>query len=104
MRLKASCCGALFVAFAASQAQTFGRQPEPTIRTSTRIVAVTIVATRSDGSDVDDLRPSKLRVFDDGKPQTIVSFERMETGPATDTGAASASSYPTATLPKNLLK
>jgi VWFA-related protein len=41
-------------------------------------VDVAIQATRSDGSPVQDLKASDLRVFDNGKPQTIVSFETLE--------------------------
>jgi VWFA-related protein len=58
-------------------------QSVPTIRTSTEVVLVPIVATRSDGSKVKDLRPSELRLFDNGKSQTVLSFERMGVTSAT---------------------
>lgn len=74
----------------AAQAQT-SDQSVPMLRTSTRIVDVPIVATRSNGSPVEDLRPSELRVFDNGKPQTIASFELLEPPPATSQGTAGRS-------------
>src|SRR5665213_2863217 len=81
MRTQIVWCVALLVAVSLAQAQASG-QSVPTIHISTRIVAVTIVATRSDGSPVEDLRPCDLRVFDNGKPQTVASFEAMESTPA----------------------
>jgi VWFA-related protein len=77
MRMQILCHVALLVAISAAQAQT-SDQSVATFHTSTRIVAVAIAATRSDGSPVEDLRPSDVRVFDNGKPQTIASFEAME--------------------------
>lgn len=50
----------------------------PTIRMSTRIVLVPIVATRSNGSQISDLSPSDLQVSDNGQVQTILSLERTD--------------------------
>ena len=57
-------------------------ETEPTIRMSTRIVLVPIVATRVNGSQVDDLSPSDLQVFDNGQVQTILSLERTDSASA----------------------
>lgn len=85
-RIQTLCHVALLVAMStAAQAQT-SNQSVPMLHTSTRIVTVTIVATRSNGSLVKNLRPSELRVFDNGKPQTIASFEPLEASPATSQG------------------
>lgn len=73
---------ALFTATSVVQGQS-STQSVPTIRTSTEVVLVPIVATRSDGSKVKDLRPSELRLFDNGKSQTVLSFERMGVTSAT---------------------
>lgn len=85
MRLTTLCGFALLVGVSAAQAQT-SSQSVPTLRTSTRIVAVTIVATHSNGSPVEDLRSSDLRIFDNRKPQTIASFDALESSPARSLG------------------
>ncbi len=81
MGIRALCSVAMLVAVSTAQAQV----SEPTLHTSTRIVAVTIVATHSNGSPVNDLRASDIRVFDNKKEQTIASFEAMETSSTRDT-------------------
>ncbi len=46
-------------------------------RSDTRAVEVTVVATRGDGSIVNDLRKDEIRVFDNNREQAIASFEKM---------------------------
>jgi len=78
MDLRVFCGILLLVAMNTLHAQT--SQPDgsiPTFRVTTQIATVPIVATRSDGSAVDDLHAADLHVFDNGKPQTIRSFESM---------------------------
>jgi len=48
----------------------------PTFQAGTRVVEINIAATHS-GQPVTDLRAEDLRVFDNGKEQTIASFERI---------------------------
>ncbi|HEX4133638.1 MAG TPA: VWA domain-containing protein [Bryobacteraceae bacterium] len=48
----------------------------PSFRATTRVVEVSVVATRSGDKPVDDLRPGELRLFDNNQEQTIVSFEK----------------------------
>jgi VWFA-related protein len=56
---------------------TAAGQTPPAFRAGTRVVEVTIVATRSGDRPVDDLRASDLRLFDNNKEQTILSLERL---------------------------
>ena len=81
MRWRILCNAALFAATSVVQAQS-STESVPTIRTSTQVVLVPIVATRPNGSTVKDLRPSELRVFDNGKSQSVLSFERIDDGSA----------------------
>jgi VWFA-related protein len=53
---------------------------QPTFRADTRVVEVTVVATRSGGQPVTDLQASQLAVWDDGAQQNIASFERLVNG------------------------
>ena len=72
-------CGVIFL-LAASTLHAQTSQPDgsiPTFHVTTQIATVPLVATRSDGSDVNDLHASDLRVFDNKKPQTVRSFELM---------------------------
>lgn len=77
MKLQVPCCIALLLIVSVTQAQV-SDQSAPTIRVSTRIVNVPIVATGANSLSVEDLRASELRIFDNGKPQKIASFEAME--------------------------
>lgn len=63
----------------------------PVFRSDTRAVEVTLVATRADGSLVNDLTRDELRVFDNNHEQTIASFESIGTVKGS-TGAASTAS------------
>lgn len=81
MRGRLLCNAALFAATSFVQAQS-STESVPTIRTSTQVVLVPLVATRSNGSTVEDLRSSELRVFDNGKSQSVLSFERIDNGSA----------------------
>jgi VWFA-related protein len=53
---------------------------DQTLRTSTRLVSVDVVATDSKGQPVPDLKASDLTVLEDGKPQKIsgFNFERSD--------------------------
>ena len=48
------------------------------IRTNVHAVEVSVIATDSKGLPVSGLGASDFRVFDNGKEQTIASFERMD--------------------------
>lgn len=52
---------------------------QPTFRTATTLVEVSAVVTR-EGQPVTDLRASEVTVLDNGKPQPIVAFERVDLG------------------------
>jgi VWFA-related protein len=52
-------------------------ETQPVFRTRARIVEVTLQATRSDGSAVEDLTPGDLRLFDNNREQAIATFERV---------------------------
>jgi len=53
--------------------------PQPTFRAGTTLVEVSAVVTR-DGRPVTDLQPTELTVLDNGAPQPIVAFERVDLG------------------------
>ena len=91
MRLPALGGIALLFAITTAQAQK-SDQSVPTIHVSTRIVDVPIVATAAHGLPVEDLRASELRIFDNGKPQKITSFEAMEPSSGENSGNGGASS------------
>ena len=75
------------------QAQTTD-QSIPTLHTSTRIVAVAVVPTQSNGSPVTDLKSSEIQVFDNGKKQTILSFEPMDSDANVTQGSKADISQP----------
>ena len=52
-------------------------EKQPLFRTRTRIVEVTVQATRSNGSAVEDLTPGELRLFDNNREQAIATFEMV---------------------------
>lgn len=96
---------ALLALLGMAEAQTTA-PPRPNLQLSARVVTVTIVATRSNGTLVKDLRASELHVSDNGKPQVITSFEPLEapqTTSLTSNGAsptqpATPSGYPHFTI------
>ena len=47
----------------------------PTFRTGTHLVAVDIVATNGKGDPVTGLKQQDFEVLEDGKPQSITTFE-----------------------------
>jgi VWFA-related protein len=54
-----------------------GPPPIPTFKSSTRMVLVDVVATDSSGRPVHDLKPGDFSVLDNGKPQSIASFDEQ---------------------------
>ena len=79
-------------AIAAAQVRPAG-ETQPLFRTKTRIVEVTLLATRSNGSAVEDLTPGELRLFDNNREQAIASFERVRAS-AVDAKAAGQAGPP----------
>jgi VWFA-related protein len=74
---------ALLVIVAAVSAQERPAQDDPqtTFVTGVRAVRVDLYATR-DGAAVTDLRADEIELLEDGVPQTIVTFERIDLRPA----------------------
>jgi VWFA-related protein len=69
----------------------FGQEPPPAFHAGTRVVEITVAATRAPNKlalrdlvtpPVDDLRATDLRLFDNGVEQTIASFEKLGQGGA----------------------
>lgn len=56
-----------------------GQSTQP-YRTGTRVVEITIAADADGHKPVTDLRPTDLRVFDNGKQQTIASLAKLQAG------------------------
>lgn len=85
MSLCAASASALALACVAAaslavHAQTSPTQaPQPTFRAGTTLVEVSAIVTR-DGRPVTDLRAEDFTVFDNGKPQPVVAFERVDLG------------------------
>ncbi|BCS34515.1 hypothetical protein TBR22_A37430 [Luteitalea sp. TBR-22] len=68
------------LAFTAVRAQAPAPTPaQPTFRGGTTLVEVSAVVTR-DGKAVTDLRADEVTVLDNGKPQPLVAFERVDLG------------------------
>jgi len=88
---------ALFFAMivtAAGQAPA-GQAPAPQdesapYRTGTRVVEITVSATKGGEKPVSDLRAQDLRLFDNGKEQSIASFEKVGTNGNADGNAQPA--------------
>lgn len=70
-----------------------GPQPDVTIRATTRLVEVTVVAQKH-GVPVRDLRREDFRVLDEGKPQQVSFFSANAPAPAAPAGEKSATSVP----------
>ena len=58
--------------------QPAGPQPELVIRSNVQVVEVSIVATDAKGARAEGLTAADFRVWDDGKEQTIASFEKLD--------------------------
>lgn len=61
--------------------------PGPVLRTSTYVVEVSVVGTHADGSIAGGLEPSSIRVWDNGVPQAITSFEKISSAGGARTAA-----------------
>jgi VWFA-related protein len=60
---------------AADQQQTSASSDVPVFRTGTRLVLVDVIATDSNGKPIHGLKVEDFTVLDNGKPQTIRSFD-----------------------------
>ncbi len=76
---------------------TVGQSP-PTFRSESRVVEITIVATRAGDHPVNDLRADELTVLDNGARQTIGSFEKL--GARATGGVRTAASLPNPVPPR----
>ena len=70
------------------QADT-GHEPGLSLRVTTRMVLLDVIATEKDGTPIRDLHPNDLQVLEDGQPQNVKLFSRAsidsarsEKGPA----------------------
>jgi VWFA-related protein len=81
---------------AASQAPS-AQEPPPAFRSGTRVVQITIAATRPPNKlalrdlvepPITDLRATDLHLFDNGVEQTIASFENLGPGVASNPGTS----------------
>ena len=70
---------ALFVALLHSQTASDSPKPASTFQTNVRVVLLDVVVT--DSKDVQGLRKEQFEAFEDGKPQTILSFEEHKGAP-----------------------
>ena len=80
MRMPVLWC-AVLTAIGAAQVPRTGETP-PLFRTRTRVVEVSLQATRADGSPVEDLTPRELRLFDNNREEAITTFERVSASAA----------------------
>ena len=89
--------------------QAPAQEPPPAFRAGTRVVQITIAATRPANKlaihdlaepPVNDLRAADLRLFDNGVEQSIASFERLGPGGAPTSGGPEAK--PPADQPQRL--
>jgi VWFA-related protein len=51
--------------------------PQPTFRVQVELVQVDVIATDAQGRPVDDLQKADFEVLEDGKPQQVATFERV---------------------------
>jgi|688.fasta_scaffold72518_2 VWFA-related protein len=70
---------ATVLAAATLQAQAPAPSGQPTFRGGTTLVEVSAIVTR-DGRPVTDLRAEEVTVLDNGKPQPLTAFERVDLG------------------------
>ena len=70
----------------AASAATSAQEPPPTLQSTASLVLVDIVVT-AQGKPVQGLQESQFRVMEDGKPQTITSFEEHKAPSAQDFSA-----------------
>ena len=61
-------------------------QSPPVFQANTRMVEITVVATRSGGKPVTDLRADELFLFDNKKPQSIAIFEKLGSDDSDNSG------------------
>lgn len=69
---------AAFQAYAAKKPEP---QPVPSFESNVRVVLLDVVVTDSKGNPVTGLRQDDFRVFEDGKPQKITSFQEHRGAP-----------------------
>jgi VWFA-related protein len=82
-------CFAALTAVGAAQGPPTNATP-PVFRTKARIVEVTLQATRSNASAVEDLTPGELRLFDNNREESIRTFDKIRAGAADTSGAGPA--------------
>jgi VWFA-related protein len=67
----------LLTASVVAQQQTQQPTPQPTFRTGANYVRVDMYASK-DGKPIEDLKQDEVEILEDGKPQTIDSFEHVK--------------------------
>ena len=81
----------LLIALVAGAA--LGQEPALTVRTESRLVQLTVVVQDGKGKPVTDLTKDDFTLTEDGKPQPIAVFERVD-GPAVRQPSAAAATLP----------
>ena len=86
--MRQSCFCLLLLVSAGLQSQTVQapiEDPNTTIKSSTPLVLVDLVVTNNSGEVVGGLKSTDVELLEDGKRQTISSFEEHKATPATET-------------------
>ncbi|HZY64040.1 MAG TPA: VWA domain-containing protein [Edaphobacter sp.] len=94
-----ACCALMQGQQSAPSLQRRGADEFPVIHTEARLVVLDIVVTDGQGHPVTGLKPGDFKLFEDGRPQTLKSFE--EHAPADPATAARAMAAMSAKLPPN---
>ena len=88
---------ALGLALSARQATPPAGQEQPAFRAGADLVIVDAVVVDRDGRPVADLTPRDFEVRDDGRPQTVSTFQVVTTASAADAATGTTSRYPYST-------
>jgi VWFA-related protein len=80
LRLFGCCLGIVLVFPTCVVGQAVSTDSVPTIRSTSELVVVDLVATDAKGTPVHNLTSSDLTIFEDGHPQTIKVFEEHSAG------------------------
>ena len=75
----------------------------PVFGTGTATVVLDVVVRDKKGRSITDIRPEEIEVFEEGVPQAVDSFERIETEPTRTEGAAAGPERPDATRQMNVV-
>jgi VWFA-related protein len=88
MRMGALWWAVLTMVVAAQVPQT--GEVQPLFRTRTRVVEVSLQATRTNGSPIEDLTVTELRLFDNNREEAISTFEKVSPSASEPTNSGKA--------------